>query len=422
MIHLQPEALFLKDRFVPEFGLTIDDNGVIQHIGGPHPEAESILRLEEQVIIPGFVNSHSHVFQRLLRGRVEGANPGASFWSWRKHMYSLVDAITPDAFEAIAQYTFSEMVWAGYTRVKEFHYLHHGPNGQPYDNRHEMSLRLVAAAEAANIDLHLLRVAYPIIQDTTQARFADPHIEESIALTAELANLVNHPVGIAPHSIRAVTPADIGRCVSWANSNQLECHAHIAEQPKEVSWSVETFGHGPLAAVAQHTTLSPLFTAVHATHLSPAEIELAGQANIQVCFCPTTEANLGDGIPFTRDLLASGAGLAIGSDSQAEIDPFAELRLLEYNERNRLGHRRVLEPRSLLAATTEPIAVGSPARFLTLDCTHPSLAGSQLTELAAAIVMAGRPDCISGVWRGAVDVRQYPDAGMLNDLLQQLRS
>jgi len=422
MLHIQPDALFLDDQFVADFGLTIDDDGIVQHIGSPHPSAESILRLEDQIIIPGFVNSHSHVFQRLLRGRVESANEGASFWSWRKHMYSLVDRLTPDLFEMVARYTYTEMVWAGYTQVKEFHYLHHAPNGQLYDDPHEMSVRLVQAAQDARIDLELLRVAYPITTDPTQQRFADPSIEESIARTDALKARVDIPVGIAPHSIRAVTPQGIGQCLQWAQNNHAECHAHVAEQPKEVAWAMEKFGYRPLETIAKHGPLSSSFTAVHATHLSPEEIRMAGQANITICFCPTTEANLGDGMPSTHELLKSGVRLAIGSDSQAEINPFVELRLLEYNERNRLGHRRVLEPRHLLKATTESIAVGHPARFLTLDRSHPTLAGSRFAELASAIVMAARPDCITGVWHGSEDIRQYPNCHRLEDLLQNLHS
>jgi len=417
MIHLQPDCLFVENRFVADMGITIDDDGIVQHIGTVPDEHTRVVKLAGQALMPGFVNSHSHVFQRLLRGRVEAATPQASFWSWRKHMYALVDSLTPERLGLIARYTFMEMVWSGYTTVREFHYVHHNADGTPYDDPHEMVYRLIAAANEAQINLHLLRVAYPNAEESTQRRFSDPDIEQAIAITDDLRNRVSIPVGIAPHSIRAVSPDGFRRCLEWANHVGAECHAHIAEQPKEVAWAQETYGARPLQLIADTAPLSTAFTAVHATHLNEAEIQRAGSIGIHVCFCPTTEANLGDGVPRTHDILTAGAQLAIGSDSQTEIDPFAELRLLEYNERNRLGRRRVLDPGALLEASTESLDIGKPARLVTIEQGHPSVAGASVSELPSALVMSGQRGCISGVYRGATNIRRHPPASLMQEII-----
>ncbi|MFT7621911.1 MAG: formimidoylglutamate deiminase [Myxococcota bacterium] len=358
----------------------------------------------------GFVNSHSHVFQRALRGRAERAGQSREdFWSWRNAMYALVEALDPETLQAIATYTYAEMLAAGYTRVKEFHYLHHQRGGTPYADVHELSLRLVAAAEAAGIDLELLRVAYPNVTEPAQSRFADPSVDVAIARTADLASRVDVPVGIAPHSVRAVSLDGFVACARWASEAGSECHAHVAEQPKEVAWAEATLGRRPLAALADRDVLSPSFVGVHLTHLDAAEIAACGVAALTACICPTTEANLGDGVPQTRELLEAGVRLAIGSDSQAEIDPFLELRLLEYNERNRWRQRQVLDPPALLAAACEPVVPGQPARLIELDLLHPTLIGVGAEHLASAVVMAGRPDCVRAAWFGATRRESRPD-------------
>ena len=420
MIHLQPDCLFVENRFVADMGITIDDDGIVQHIGAVPTDQVPIVSLAEQALMPSFVNSHSHVFQRLLRARVEAVSQQASFWSWRKHMYALVETLTPECMEQIARYTFMEMVWSGYTTVKEFHYVHHNADGTPYDDPHEMVHRLIAAANEAQINMHLLRVAYPNAEESAQRRFSDVDIEQAIALTDDLRNRVSIPVGIAPHSIRAVSPDGFRRCLEWANHVGAECHAHVAEQPQEVAWAQETYGAPPLQLIADAAPLSPAFTAVHATHLNEAEIQHAGRIGVHVCFCPTTEANLGDGLPATYDIVTAGAHLAIGSDSQAEIDPFAELRLLEYNERNRLGRRCVLDPGALLEATTEPLAVGKQARLIAVDRNHPAVAGASVADLSSALVLGGQRDCISGVYQGATNIRRHPPSTLLRDITANL--
>jgi formimidoylglutamate deiminase len=420
MRHLLPDCVFTDDGFVAGLGVTIDDGGLVVDLSSTPAADVPIKRLDGKALMPGFVNSHSHVFQRLLRGVAERASHDQSFWSWRKTMYSLVDRLTPDDIEAIARYTFAEMLRAGYTSVKEFHYLHHPPGGGRYDNPHETAIRLESAARSCGISLHLLRVAYLNVTEESQRRFADAEVGDAIELTASLAEQLESSVGIAPHSIRAVAPQDVARCAAWARSNQAECHAHVAEQPKEIEWSLATYGAPPMALLAEHGILSDGFTAVHATHLTADEVAVAGQAAITVCICPTTEANLGDGAPVTAQLLEAGARLAIGTDSQAEIDPFQELRLLEYNERNRLGRRQVLDPQALLTATTEALAVGETARLLELNLNHLSLVGSNTERLSSTLVMAARPECIDAVWIGAERQCREPDVALIRDLAERL--
>ncbi|HIA04180.1 MAG TPA: formimidoylglutamate deiminase [Myxococcales bacterium] len=401
MRYLLPDCLYTPHGFSAGLGVVVNDSGHIVAISENAPEGAKTLRLNGCALMPGFINSHSHVFQRMLRGQCERASTNESFWSWRQKMYELVDILTPAQMEIIAAHTFGEMLQSGYTTVKEFHYLHHPPGGGNYKNPHEMALRIQAAATAAGISLHLIRVAYLNVSESSQKRFADKNIQDALAQTSALQLELSVPVGIAPHSIRAVLPEGIAACAQWARDNSAECHAHVAEQPREIEWSQKEYGVSPMQLLAQHGVLDSNFTAVHATHLDPGEIEAAGSAGITACICPTTEANLGDGVPATQELLNAGTQLAIGTDSQSEIDPFQELRLLEYNERNRLGQRQILDPVDLINATTEAMTVGSEARFLSINLTHTSLLGIAHEQLASALVMAGRPECIQSVWMGS---------------------
>lgn len=377
-------------------GVTIDGNGRVRKIGSA-PDDAVIRPLPGRALLPGFINSHSHAFQRALRGRTEGSSGRRhSFWSWRDDMYRLVMSMTPDDVEAITLQCYREMRAAGYTTVKEFHYVHHRPDGGQYDNVHELSLRIASAARRAGIQLHLLRVAYPAAVESAQRRFADRSVQLAIQRTEDLRSRLDCKVGIAPHSVRAVSPEGFHECAAWASMAGAECHAHLAEQPREVAWSVERYGCRPVELVRE--SLGPGFVGVHLTHLTQDEVELVGASRATACICPTTEANLGDGVPRTSDLLAAGVCLAIGSDSQAELDPFAELRLMEYNERNRLGRRRVLDPSALLSASTEALQIGVDARLLAIDLDHPSIVGADANHLSGALVMGGRADCVVEVF------------------------
>ena len=203
--------------------------------------------------MPGFVNGHSHAFQRLLRGVAERPDPAApsSFWTWRQAMYQLVERLTPDGFEAIARATFREMLCAGYTRVKEFHYLHHGPGGVPYADPHELARRLVRAAEDAGIALEIQRVLYLNAPEPAQARFCDGDLDRGLEYTESLRTTAGVPVGIAPHSVRAVSAAGFAAAAEWAKRRGAELHAHVAEQPKEVAECLAKTGRRPVELIAE---------------------------------------------------------------------------------------------------------------------------------------------------------------------------
>ncbi|MBT9559752.1 MAG: formimidoylglutamate deiminase [Myxococcales bacterium] len=408
---LQPNFVFHDGRFGPGV-VHLDGHGRIVSVdAAPLPGAARV-QLRNMALLPGFINAHSHVFQRLLRGVAERPTGRAEdFWSWRTAMYALVDRMTPELLEDIATATYLEMRQAGYTRVKEFHYLHHLPVGRRYADPHELTRRLIAAARTAGIALELMRVVYLDATEPSQRRFQDASIDEAITLTDELHRTAGIPVGIAPHSVRAVSPDGFRRCAEWARLRGAELHAHVAEQPKEVAWCMDRHGRTPVALLAEAGALGPRTHAVHLTHLNDADVTLIGQSGTVAVICPSTEANLADGIPRLPELLSAGAGLAIGSDSQAHIDPFLELRSLEYHERLRSGRRCHLGPGELLTATTVRQNPGDLADFLLIDLDSPSLAGVPLPSLDAALAFGADARVIAGHWHalGPRPVTLRPD-------------
>jgi formimidoylglutamate deiminase len=418
MIAYRPDAVLVDGEFRTDTAVCIRDDGAFGgvSIGG---EQYELVERPGTVWMPGFVNSHSHVFQRVMRGRSERRTTGASFWSWRESMYRVVQAIDPDGMETIANYTYREMLSVGYTSVCEFHYLHHGADGTPYADENEMAKRVIAAAADAGIAMRLQRVVYLSGDHNAQRRFRDPDLDTAIRRTERLANDVSVPVGIAPHSIRACTPDVIAAASDWARDSGAECHIHIAEQPKEIQFSESTYGQRPLMAL--RAALGPHVVGVHMTHLSDDEIQLAGAASMTACICPTTEGSLGDGLPRLRDLLDAGTQLAIGSDSHVVIDPFTEIRMLEFNERNRALSRRMLDPGAVLNACTEDLEPGRHTGWLELNTQHPALVGVPYDELVSAVVLAGRPECIVGTWMGNTFIpRQVPNPNRYLDVLQRV--
>ena len=413
----RPDAVLVNGEFHSNMVVSMLADGTLQSVG--EDVDETTVPRKHRVWMPGFVNSHSHVFQRVMRGLGERQTSGATFWSWRESMYRVVDGLDPDRLESIARYTFHEMMSAGYTSVKEFHYIHHGRSGAPYSDPNEMAKRVIAAGQSAGISMTLLRVLYLSVAETTQQRFCDPDIDTAFRWTTRLASEVPVSVGLAPHSIRACTPDQISEAIRWSKDHGMECHMHIAEQPREVNYSLERYGQRPLATIAD--SLDSHVVGVHMTHLSDREIKRAGEAGMTACICPTTEGSLGDGLPSLREMLDAGVRLSIGSDSNVVIDPFAEVRMLEFNERNRKQARRVVDPGSILEACTEPVISGQPTNWLELDTTHPALVGVPMHELVSAVVLSGRPDCIAGTWSGGqFRPREQPDPSRYLRALEQL--
>jgi formimidoylglutamate deiminase len=307
-----------------------------------------------ETIVPALPNAHSHAFQRAIAARTQHAQPGANtFWSWRSAMYARAHAIDPDEYERAATETFAEMAAAGYASVAEFHYLHAAPGGTPYDAPGEMSERLVAAAQHAGIGLTLLPVLYlhgdfggaPL--EPGQARFSlglDGYLDLWRNLHARLRGLESVRLGIAFHSLRAVTVAELRATLDalLPIAPDAPLHIHIAEQQREVEACLATCGARPVELLCANVALSERWCLVHATHASDAELEQVAAARAVVALCPTTEADLGDGIFPARRFLDLGGRIALGSDSNVRIDPAEECRLLEYGQRLTAQARNVL--------------------------------------------------------------------------------
>ncbi len=306
-------------------------------------------------VVPGMPNAHSHAFQRSIAGRTERAGgSGDSFWTWREAMYAAVERIEPDAFEAVATDAYVAMLEAGYTHVCEFHYVHRAPNGATYARPSELSNRIVAAAHSAGIGLTLLPVLYRYADfgaappAPRQARFVltfDEYAKLWQTLQAAYADDPQVTLGAAPHSLRAVGRDDLRELEQLvrASGTRAPLHVHVSEQEREVEACRAAYGTTPVALLADTVALDERWCLVHATHATDGELATIATAGAVVGLCPTTEANLGDGIFATAAFAARGGRFAIGSDSNVTIDVAEELRWLEYAQRLALRRRNVLQ-------------------------------------------------------------------------------
>jgi formiminoglutamate deiminase len=352
--------------------------------------------------LPGLANAHSHAFQRALRGRTHAET--GSFWTWREQMYALAGALDPDTCFALSRATFGEMALAGITCVGEFHYLHHAPDGTPYDDPNAMGRAVLAAAADARIRITLLDACY---LHGGIARFRDAGGD---AWAERVEGLEERPiarVGAAIHSVRAVDPESARVVAEWAAGRPL--HAHVSEQPKENEECLAAHGRTPTGLLADAGALSERFTAIHATHLTDGDVDLLGGAGVTACLCPTTERDLADGIGPARRLLDAGAALATGSDSQAVIDPFEEARAIELDERLATGVRGVHRAADLLRAATASgyaalgwpeggrIEAGALADLTTVSLDGVRLAGTRPEEAVPSVVFAATPGDVRDV-------------------------
>jgi formimidoylglutamate deiminase len=368
------------------------------------------------IAIPGVPNLHCHAFQRGMAGLAERRGPSAdSFWTWREVMYRFLQRLSPDDVEAIAAFAYMEMLEAGFTTIGEFHYLHHDVDGRPYTDRAEMAKRIVAAAAQTRIGLTLLPSFYAYggfggaPPSDGQRRFInDPdRFFDLVARTRmAAATLPAVRVGIAPHSLRAVTPATL-RAVCEAMP-EGPIHIHAAEQMREVEECIAAFGRRPVEWLLENAGLDARWCVVHATHTTEAELKALAASNAVAGLCPVTEASLGDGIFDGATYLAAGGRFGIGTDSNIQIDAASELRQLEYGQRLARHARNVMTLREgestgrrLLAtvlaagaqALQQPIgalAVGARADIVLLDPDHPDLAArSGDSWLDAWVFVAG---------------------------------
>ena len=440
---LIPDLLYDGGAFRRGLGLEIDAaSGRIARVEDAR-ELERAARVRGDVVemlpgralVPGFVNAHSHAFQRLIRGRTQwrpAAEPEADFWSWREAMYAAALTLSPDDVYHASRFCFLEMLRAGFTSVGEFHYLHRDPAGEAYTDPNELALRVIAAAEDVGIRIALLNTCYaaggigrPL--EPAQRRFATPDLDVFLAETAALADRCRgNPlvtVGVAPHSVRAVPRAWLAPLRRWAAERGAPFHIHVAEQPAEVEACRAAYGLRPVELLAEEGVVDEGLTAIHATHLAPDEVAVLGDAAATVCACPTTERDLGDGFLPSAELLAAGARIALGSDSHTIIDPFEEMRLVEYHERLRRLRRVVLAVPGedgrldvaplLLELATESgaralrldagrLVPGALADIVAIDLEHPALAGWSDDSLAALLALCAPAAVVSDVWVGGV--------------------
>jgi formiminoglutamate deiminase len=387
--------------------------------------------------VPGLVNGHSHAFHRALRGRT--SRSGGSFWTWREQMYALADRLTPETYHALARAAFAEMTLAGITSVGEFHYLHHGPGGRPYDDRNTMGRALVAAAREAGIRLTLLDACYlaggvdhPL--EGAQLRFGDGDAAAWAERVSLLADDENTRVGAAVHSVRAVPADHMGTVAGWAKEQGRPLHVHLSEQRAENEECLVRYGRTPARLLGDAGVLGESTTAVHATHVTEDDVALLGRTGTAVCLCPTTERDLADGLGPGRALADAGAPLTVGSDSNAVIDLFEETRGVELHERlasERRGHWPAAE---LLAAATAGgaaslgwpdtgrLAPGALADFVTLRTDSVRLAGATRATLLESVVFAATAADVRDVVVGGSRIVAYGRHVLVGDVPAALSS
>ena len=365
-------------------------------------------------LVPGMPNLHSHAFQRALAGRtgraVASGGGTGSFWTWRAAMYAFLDRVDPDGFEAIATQCYVEMLKAGYTSVAEFHYVHNDPRGWAYTDPAELAHRVVAGAKRAGIALTLLPVFYAhsgfggAEPTAGQRRFV--HTLESYArLVARLAGDAGehgYVLGVAPHSLRAVTPDELAAIVALAPAG-APIHIHVAEHVQEVSDCVTALGGRPVEWLLRNVRVDSQWCLVHATHMTSEEVARLANSGAVTGLAPTTEADLGDGVFAARNYLRRGGAFGIGSDSNTAVDPFAELRQLELTQRLFRLERNVLAGSTLpvgqflyeLAAAggaralAQPVGVisrGARADLVVLNADDPALVAQPVDDVIDAAI------------------------------------
>lgn len=413
--------ILLATGWADNVTLAIDDAGVITKI------SEAVTKGMGGIAIPAMTNAHSHAFQRAFVGKTEAMGAeGDDFWAWRKIMYEALTAIGPEELEAIAAWLYVEMLKSGYSGVGEFHYLHHQADGTPYDDRAIMAEAIYKAAQASGIDLTLLPVLYmrnDFGEETIgpgQAPFGNGPEDFQALVTAISKKMKTGRLGVAIHSLRAVHE-DLVKEIAGAFKDG-PIHIHVSEQTTEVDKCVEVHGKRPIEWLLDNVEMDERWNLIHATHVTETEWHGIIKAGATIVLCPTTEANLGDGIFPFADYYSGGGMFAIGSDSHVSIDPREELRLLEYSQRLALQKRGVSADEShpnpgfnlwagaaaggakAIGQQGPGLSVDAPANIAILDGNHPAIAGREGDEVLNALVFAGQPTpvkdlMVNGVWQ-----------------------
>jgi len=430
-------SLFAEHALLPggwarNVSLTWDERGTLTSVTSGTPAAPGATRAPGP-LLPGMPNLHSHAFQRAFAGLTEHRSPGApndSFWSWRELMYRFAGAITPEQLRHIATALYVEMLEAGYTSVCEFHYLHHDLDGQPYADDAALSTCLIEAASRAGIGLTLLPVLYQTSgfgakpPNDGQRRFLRT-TDNMLRLLERIKPLCEHQgmrLGLAPHSLRAVPPEALEHIVAGltAIDPTAPIHIHIAEQTGEVEACLAWCGQRPVQRLLDHAPVDERWCLVHATHMTTEESGRAARTGAVAGICPSTEANLGDGIFDSASWTAAAGRWGIGSDSHACVNAAEELMQFEYSQRLALLERNVLssvaQPSIATAMTLAAVAGGAQASGLpvaglalgqsmnavALDARHPALAGLPSPDLmlSAHVFASHRTSAIHTVWSG----------------------
>ncbi len=402
-----PDLILTDAGFESGLALVADSAGMILRLSKDPGDLAIAERLPARAMLPGLVNVHSHAFQRVIRGRTEHRTPAGrdTFWTWRESMYHAANAMTPDDFYHSARMAFLEMMFSGITAVGEFHYVHQDLN---------VARAMLRAAREAGLRIRLLRTAYMRAgwksePNPGQARFLTPDIGRFLSGTDTLI-AEGADVGVAPHSVRAVPIASVREIAEYAEARDIPLHMHVSEQPAEVEACLGEYGRRPVELLHDHGILGERFTAIHAIHISEEEAGMLGRS--AVCACPTSERNLGDGAVPADGLLAAGARICLGSDSNTQIDLLEDARELEYHLRMNKLERAVIETPRLIEAATESgakslmlpcgaLAPGRAADFFTVDRNDLSIAGASRESLLTQVVFslektALREVCVAG--------------------------
>jgi formimidoylglutamate deiminase len=422
-------SYFADNVWLPH-GWSSDVRLGVQPDGSLKDVAEDVERGDAQYlgshVLPGMPNLHSHAFQRAMAGRAEHmTHPEDSFWTWREAMYQCAQQIGPDTLAAIAAQLYVEMLKCGYTAVCEFHYLHHRPDGMPYAPREAMADAILRAARQSGIGLTLLPTLYQSggldgrALSERQRRFRH-EVPDFLRLIETLREREDGQtmIGIAFHSLRAVPEAAMREVLDSEIAREGPIHVHIAEQSAEVRDCLQHRGARPVAWLLDNAPVDPRWCLVHATHMDASETEALARSGAVAGLCPTTEANLGDGVFTLMPFLEAGGAIGVGSDSQVSISPIEELRWLEY------GQRLVRRARNVVASHETPhvgenlwrealvggaqaaqrklgaLAPGHRADLLVLDDAAPELAGIPRAHLLDALVFSGNRNLVRDVMVG----------------------
>lgn len=420
---LEADVTWFRGKLEPSLQVEILDDGTIGRIG---PRlVSSPEKLPGEALFPGFVNAHSHAFQRGLRGKAESYREETStFWSWREEMYRLVETLDPEQMKRLTALAFREMLRAGITAVGEFHYVHHVDKSLGY----ELDEAVVEAARETGIRLVLLDVCYltgdvarPLegAQKRFQSRSVDEFLESAERVESRL-DRARQSIGLVAHSIRAVPIEGVVELHERARSRGLVFHLHVEEQRKEIDACLAHYGKTPLELVLDRLEVGPELTAVHCTHSTTEDLEKLLASGANVCICPLTEANLADGV-FPARLADRGASIALGTDSNLRIDFLEEMRLLEYSQRLREERRGIFRDAAgsvsarLFRIATEGgarslglragrIETGYAADFFTVDLRTTALESTPGEETLTALVFGAGASSIRRTMVGGTTI------------------